>query len=318
MSGLLKVIQMKKIILLAVFAFALLSVTSCKDKVADRYENRNAVWLWGSHMKEAPLQEWAEKGYGHVLLNEAAFGRWGEEDVYAFVKQCKDLGLVPHVWFQCFYKDGKWAYPVDDENKVIKQDFYDDIVARASNYVEKGFEGVHLDYIRFGGTAHKHDYPEAGLRATDVVTECCRQLNVALKAINPKVILSAALMPEIESERLYAQNPAEMGKWLDVLMPMVYRYGYGGEDKPLEWVYEVTNWFEERSGEAEVWVGIQTYKVNLTPEAEGEFSDGGHIIPLTAEELRSDMEDLKNTNATGVVLFRHGLGDFPDVNDLWD
>ncbi len=300
-----------------VCAVVLISVASCKVEKA-KYENTNAIWLWGSHMKEAPLQEWADKGYGHVLLNEAAFGRWTEEEVYGFVQTCKDLGLVPHVWFQCFYKDGKWAYPVDDEKKVIKQDFYDDLVARASKYVNGGFEGVHLDYIRFGGTAHKHDYPEAGLRANDVVTECCRQLNVALKAINPDVILSAALMPEIDSEHYYAQDPAAMGQWLDVLMPMVYRYGYAGEDKSLEWVTEVSNWFEEKSGPADVWVGIQTYKVNLTPEASGEFSDGSHIIPLTAEEMLSDCKDIRNTNATGVVLFRHGIGDFPDLNGFWD
>ncbi len=280
---------------------------SCSNE-EPKYSNTNAIWLWGSHMKEAPIQEWAEKGYGHVLLNEAAFSKWTAEEVYAFVEDCKEIGIVPHVWFQCFYKDGKWAYPVDDENKVIKQDFFDDLVARASDYVSKGFQGVHLDYIRFGGTAHKHDYPEAGLRATDVVTECCRQLNVALKAIDPKVILSAALMPEIGSEHLYGQNPAAMGKYLDVLMPMVYRYGYAGEDKSLEWVYEVTDWFEANSDQADVWVGIQTYSVNL---------EDGSVIPLDKEQLLSDCEDLKNTNATGVVLFRHGLGDFPDLNGFW-
>jgi hypothetical protein len=115
-------------------------------------------------------------------------------------------------------------------------------------------------------------------------------------------------MPEIGSEHLYGQNPAAMGKYLDVLMPMVYRYGYAGEDKSLEWVYEVTDWFEANSDQADVWVGIQTYSVNL---------EDGSVIPLDKEQLLSDCEDLKNTNATGVVLFRHGLGDFPDLNGFW-
>jgi hypothetical protein len=89
---------------------------------------------------------------------------------------------------------------------------------------------------------------------------------------------------------------------------MVYRYGYAGEDKSLEWVNEVTNWFEANSDQAEVWVGIQTYSVNL---------ENGEPISLDAEQLLSDCKDITNTNATGVVLFRYGLGDFPDVNDLW-
>jgi hypothetical protein len=83
-------------------------------------------------------------------------------------------------------------------------------------------------------------------------------------------------------------------------------------------VIEVSNWFEEKSGPADVWVGIQTYKVDMTPEAEGQFSDGGHIIPLNAEELRKDTEDILKTNCTGVVYFRHGIGEFPDLNDLWE
>lgn len=296
-------------------AMVLLAV-ACKPADRAKYDNTNAIWLWGSHMKEAPVQEWADKGYGHILLNEAAFDKWGEEAVYAFIDDCEALGLNVHVWFQAFYFDGKWVSPIDDEKRAIKQDFYDMVIDRAKGYVEKGIKGIHLDYIRYGGTAHKHDWPECG--ATWSITEFCRQLNVAVKAINPDVILSAALMPEINSEYYYGQNPAQMGQYLDILMPMVYRHGYGGEDKPLEWVIEVSNWFEENSGPADVWVGIQTYKVNLADETTGQFSDGGRIIPLNAEELLSDCKDLLGTNCTGVVLFRHGIGEFPDVNDLWE
>jgi hypothetical protein len=286
--------------------FALAFFASCNEAQEDRYENRNAIWLWGKHMKEAPIQEWADKGYGHILLNEAAFDKWGEEEVYGFIDDCEELGMTVHIWFQAFYFDGKWVSPIDDEKKAIKQDFYDMVIERAMGYVNKGVKGIHLDYIRYGGTAHKHDYPEC--RATDSITEFCRQLNAAVKAVNPEVILSAALMPEINSEHYYGQNPAEMGKYIDVLMPMVYRYGYAGEDKSLEWVNEVTNWFEANSDQAEVWVGIQTYSVNL---------ENGEPISLDAEQLLSDCKDITNTNATGVVLFRYGLGDFPDVNDLW-
>jgi hypothetical protein len=297
-----------KYLILSVF---MILAASCKPAAEEETPKNNAIWLWGVHMKEAPIQDWAAKGYRHVLLNEAAFDRWGEADVYAFMDQCDKLGLTVHVWFQAFYFDGKWVSPIDDEKKAIKQDFYDMVIERAKGYVEKGVKGIHLDYIRYGGTAHKHDYPEC--RATDSITEFCRQLNVALKAINPEVILSAALMPEIDSEHYYGQNPAEMAKYIDILMPMVYRYGYAGEDKSLEWVNEVSNWFVEKAaGNAEVWVGIQTYTVDLEKVEEGE-----HVIAMNAEQLKSDCIDVTNTNATGVVLFRYGIGDFPDVNDLW-
>lgn len=301
---------MKRIIHLSIVIIAMAMLASCKSevKVDEKYSNRNAIWLWGVHMNEAPVAEWAQKGFGHILLNEAAFNQWGEDSVYNFIADCGKLGMTVHIWFQCFYEDGKWVSPIDDEKRAIKQDFYDKVIARAVSYIEKGVDGIHLDYIRYGGTASKHDYPECG--ATHSITEFCRQLNVAAKAKNPDVILSAALMPEIESEHYYGQNPAEMGKYLDILMPMVYRYGYAGEDKPIEWVNDACNWFAANSSGAEVWAGIQTYTLDL--EAPGESP-----IPMDAEGILSDCIDITKTNAKGIVLFRHGLGEFPDVNGLW-
>ncbi len=299
---------MKTIRHLIICALAAIMFVSCNSS-EEKYSNRNAVWLWGTHMKEAPVAQWAEKGIGHILLNEAAFNRWGEDTVYAFIADCEKMGMTVHVWFQCFYENGKWVSPIDDEKRAIKQDFYDKVIGRALDYVKKGIKGIHLDYIRYGGTASKHDYPECG--ATYSITEFCRQLNESVKAENPNVILSAALMPEINSEHYYGQNPAEMGKYIDILMPMVYRYGYAGEDKSLEWVTEACNWFAENSGGAEVWAGIQTYTLDL--EQPGEAP-----IPMDAEHILSDCKDIVNTNAKGIVLFRHGLGEFPDMNNLWN
>lgn len=298
-----KISKIVQIAVVSLFLFA------CRGEVKIERPNTNAIWLWGTHMMEAPVAEWAEKGYGHILLNEAAFNQWGEDTVYAFIDNCEKLGMTVHVWFQAFYEKGKWICPVDDETQQIKQDYYDRVVARAVDYAKKGVAGIHLDYIRYGGTAYKHDYP--GCRATWQITEFCKQLNEAVKPVNPNIILSAALMPEINSEYYYGQNPMQMGKYLDVLMPMVYRYGYAGEDKPLSWVEEVCNWFVANSGGAQVWAGIQTYTLDLTRTNE-------HPIEMCADSILADCKDIVNTNAHGIVLFRHGLGEFPDVHGLWD
>lgn len=298
-----KTLKLFMAVALAVCLFA------CNHQTKVERPNTNAIWLWGSHMMEAPIAEWAEKGYGHILLNEAAFSRWGEDTVFAFINDCEKLGLTVHVWFQAFYDDGKWICPVDDQTQLLNQDYYTKVVNRAVEYAKKGVDGIHLDYIRYGGTAYKHDYPEC--RATYQITEFCRQLNEAVKPINPDIILSAALMPEINSEYYYGQNPLQMGKYLDILMPMVYRYGYAGEDKPLSWVKEVCNWFAANSGGAQVWAGIQTYTLDLTRTNE-------HPIEMCADSILADCKDIVNTNAHGLVLFRHGLGEFPDVKGLWD
>lgn len=286
-------------------ALVMFSLISCKE---DGIENTNAIWLWSTHMKEAPLQEWAEKGIGHVLLNEAAFWKYDQEEVLAFAQDCKDHGIRPHVWFQCFGRNKQWTFPVDEQTKTLKQEYFDDMIQRAEGYIKAGFGGIHLDYVRFCGNAHKFNFPETGLTGVGVITECCRQMYTAVKAINPDAVLSAALMPEIDSEYRYGQRPSEMNKWLDVLMPMIYRYDYYGENKTTEWVSGLTRWFVENKGDAQVWVGIQTYSVNLEDKTP---------IPLDADAIMKECDIIKAAGAEGVALFRHGLGTLPDMTDYF-
>lgn len=291
---------------LAFSALMLILTTSCV-KNNDALSNKKAIWLWSTHMKEAPLQEWADKGIGHVLLNEAAFWKYDVDEVYAFAEDCKAHGIKPHVWFQCFGRNKQWTFPVDEQTKTLKQEYFDDMISRAQGYIKAGFEGIHLDYIRFCGNAHKFNFPETGLTGVGVVTECCKQIYTAVKAIDPDAVVSAALMPEIDSEYRYGQRPSEMCRWLDVMMPMIYRYDYYGENKTSEWVTGLTKWFVENSGDADVWVGIQSYCVNLEDKTP---------IPLDSAAILTECELIKNAGADGVVIFRHGLGALPDLNDF--
>ena len=270
-------------------------------------------------MKEAPVQEWAQKGIGHVMLNEAAFWRtdlYGIDDVYAFAAECRKYGVKPHVWIQCFSRNKKWTFPVDEDTMTLKQEYFDDMVQRAEGYIKAGFEGIHLDYIRFCGNAEKFNCPDKGLTAVGVVNECCRQIHDAVKAINPDAIVSAALMPEISSESRYGQRPSEMAQWIDVLIPMIYRYDYYGENKTTQWAEELTKWFVENKANAQVWVGIQTYSVNVEEKRSG--VQGGGVYPLDADAILHECQILKDSGADGVVLFRHGLGTLPDLNGFWD
>lgn len=285
---------------------SIFTFSSCSKK--DHLENTAAIWLWGKHMDDAPLKQWEEKGIEHIFLLEKAFDVHSEEYVYDFIKECNRHDMKVHIWFLCFGKDRKWRYPIDTENKCIRQESVDSVINRAVEYVKNGFDGVHLDYIRFAGNAHKYNYPETGLTGTSVVTEFCRQISTAVKAVKPDAILSAAVMPEINSEHLYGQNPNEMGKWIDVLVPMIYRYGYAGKDMSLEWVKETTEWFVNNSGEAKIWAGTQTYTVNL---------EDNSPIDMSAEAIISDCRDFKEAGVDGISFFRHRLGEIPDMNDFW-
>ena len=271
----------------------------------DPEDNHNGIWLWSTHMTTVDLDELATKGIKNIILNEAAFTSHGRERTMAFMDAAHARGMKVHIWIQCFY-DGSWISPVDDENVCYKQDLFDDIIDRAVRYVGYGADGIHLDYVRFPGTASSHN-PSPSVTATGAITEFCRQMNVAVKAKNPAVILSAALMPEKYSEAYYGQDPSEMGAYVDILMPMIYyrcgSYRSMGEAGAIS----VANHFATLGAPAKVWAGFTTYS---------EVDDV--VTPLGASDIRYDAELFAGTSAEGVVLFRYNIGELPDLTDLWD
>ena len=242
-------------------------------------------------------------GYDHILLNFAAFQEYNLLKTLPFLEKCDELGINVHAWMQCFYKNGSWISPVDDENKCYKEDVFADIREHARMYIENfGVKGLHLDYIRFGGTASKHN-PSADVTAVGAVNRCCRELREISDSYDEGLIMSAALMPEPNTEYAYGQSPSQMGKYIHILMPMLYRYTYKWSDSGCK---STTNWFCNNSGGADVWAGITTYTGN----------DSGGVKGMDAEAMRKDIDIFLDTKAKGIVLFRYGLGTFPDVSDL--
>ncbi len=270
--------------------------------------HHTAFWAWSSHVPSlsendfASLRNLKKLGYDHVLLNYVAFETADRRQTLAFLDKCEELGINVHCWMQCFYKGG-WVSPVDDENKCYREDLYADIRTRAKAYLENfGVKGLHLDYIRFGGTASRHNV-NAEVNAVGAVNRCCRELREITDSYDEGLVMSAALMPEPNTEYSYGQNPAQMGQYIHVLMPMLYRYSYNFNDATCK---SRTNWFCEHSGGAQVWAGITSYTGN----------DAGGVTGMDADALRRDIDVFMDSQADGLVLFRYGLGTFPDVNDL--
>ena len=286
-------------------ALAVLSVLSCKAVAAK--PNTNAIWLWSKYMNEVDLEQLAAKDIKNIILHEVAFSAHGVDSTMAFIHSAEEQGILVHIWFQCFYNNGKWISPVDDEKCCYRQDYYDTLITRAKYYVDLGVKGIHLDYIRFGGTAKKHNLSKE-VNSVGAITEFCRQLNEAIKPEHPEVVLSAALMPEIESQEWYGQDPSQMGRYLDVLMPMIYRYTPNYRKLGEQWPVEAASYFAREGSPAQVWAGTTTY----------EGGDDGDIKNLPADRIFSDCADYRNTGATGVVLFRYGLGELPDLHGVFD
>ena len=270
--------------------------------------HRNAVWAWSSHVSDmmandaANLKKLKELGYDHILLNFVAFESVNRRNTIPFLEKCEELGINVHAWMQCFYNGG-WVSPVDDANKCYREDLYADIREHARMYLEEyGVKGLHLDYIRFGGTASRH-IVSAEVNAIGAVNRCCRELREITDSYDEGLVISAALMPEKNSEQYYGQSPSGMGKYIHILMPMAYRYSYGWGDAGCK---DIVNWFADNSASAEVWAGITTYTGN----------DDAGVKGMSAEALRKDIDVFMDSRAKGLVLFRYGLGTFADVTDL--
>lgn len=271
----------------------------------------NAIWLWSSHSGEwiendgEIMRNMKALGYDHILLNFAAFENNKMKTTREFLRLAAEADMMVHVWMQAFYQGG-WVSPVIDEENRYDQDLFDVIVAEAKMYVEDyGAQGIHLDYIRFGGTAHKHN-PSKEITAVGAVTECCRQVREGIDAVGEDITLSAAMMAENNAAYYYGQDPAKMGKYVDVFMPMIYRYHEGGVKYGDDWCKQMSRLFTTVT-DAQVWAGITTYDYV-----------GSSVSSLEPEEIRADAEVFLQTDCSGLVLFRYGLGKFPDVNELWN
>lgn len=270
---------------------------------------RAGVWTWNSHISGlmeddcAALKSLKAKGYDHIILNYAAFKPAVKKNTLKFLEAAEREGLTVHAWIQCFY-DGGWVNPIDDENNRYKDEVFEKIVANAKSYIEEyGVKGIHLDYIRFGGTAPKHN-PSAEVNAVGAVTRCCRELRELCDSYSEGLVTSAALMPdETRDGYWYGQNVDMMGEYIHILMPMIYRYSYGYSDAACQ---KVAERFASNTGGAECWAGTTSYK-----------GDDNGVTPMDAEGILKDCNVYKGTNVKGIVLFRCGLGEFPDIKEFF-
>lgn len=267
-----------------------------------------AIWVWNSHIPSwaadgyKVMKDLYALGYRHILLNYAAFHPNNKKATLEFITMAEETGWTVHAWIQCFHNSSGWINPIDDEAGCYKEEVFEGIVNDARRYIEEyGVRGLHLDYIRFGGTAYKHVI-SAEVNATAAVNRCCREIRELADSYDEGIVTSAALMPEMNSTEYYGQAPAQMGKYLHILMPMIYRYSYHYSDATCQ---KVANWFADNSGGALMWSGIQTYVGNDTS-----------VTPMDADAIRKDIDLFMDTRGTGIVLFRYGLGTFPDVNDI--
>lgn len=257
------------------------------------------IWVKPSEMNKVKFNTLKKYGITHIFLNAKTITKYGKSKVEKFIKKAKSMGIKTHIWVPVFYKNKKWTSPVTKKGKY-KYNYINSRIKLIKKYASiKGIAGIHLDYLRFPGTAHKY---KNAIKAISYFTKKCVN---AIKKKNPNSTVSAAVMAEsMRSMKIaYGQNIPILSKYLDIIIPMAYKSNYKQNRK---WIKRVTKNFVKNSKHAEIWTGLQTYKSNKKKNK------------LSSKELYNDAKACLKGGAKGTVLFRYGLTNYFDFNTLYN
>lgn len=256
-------------------------------KVKAKMAKGNGYWLWPMHMKSVNLNNLAKRGTKHIFLHSQALYTHGRASVISFIKRAHSCGMKVHLWMQICCVGENWVSPVKNDGS-FKHGFINGKIRLAKSYARvPGVDGIHFDYIRFGGTAHNHK------NAVKCINYIVKKASVAIHKIKPNAMVSAAIMPEPSMMKYYyGQDIPTMSRYLDALLPMVYKGNY---HQTRNWVTSVTKTFVSQSSGAQVWTGLQSY-----------HSDN-NAAKLSQKSLVKDAKAAMKGGAKGVVLFRIGI-----------
>ncbi|KAF5079825.1 Transglutaminase-like superfamily protein [anaerobic digester metagenome] len=150
-------------------------------------------------------------------------------------------------------------------------------------------DGIHLDYVRYPGTAYKYS------NGTQTLTNFVKRVHDTVNSIKPKVAISAALMPEgAVNGYYYGQDYKQLSQYLDFLVPMIYKGNY---NENSDWIGEKVAYIVSQANGKPVLAGLQTYESDK------------NVTPIPGVELNGDVKSAWNNGASGYVLFRYGLID---------
>ena len=252
-------------------------------------------WVFGADMKSVNLKELSSQGTTDIFLNFYAVTKHGKSSVESWIASANKVGIRVHIWMQAFYQDGSWINPV--KNGSPNTALFNTIIDEAKSYAKlKGVAGIHFDYLRYPGNA----YNTAG--GTEAINQFVKSASEAIHGVNSDLIVSAAVMPETSSNiYYYGQDMSSISKYLDVVIPMIYKGNY---NSGTSWITSVTKWFVSNSKGAQVWAGLQGYR-----------SDDD-VTKLSASEIKKDSQAALDGKATGVIIFRWGVTNFVNFKSL--
>ena len=260
---------------------------SYKINVKSKLSKGYGYWVNKWDMNKVNLKKLSKCGTKHIFLQHTVFSKYGKNKVLNWIKKANKYDMKAHMWIAAFYKNGKFVHP-SSKKGVYNYKHMNNLIKKAKYYASlKGVDGIHFDYVRFSGNAYKYK------NSVDAVNYFIKSACIKIRNVKPNCIISAAVMPEPNSMKYhYGQDVSTMSKYLDVVVPMIYKGNYHTNSK---WIKKTTKKFVKLSDGAQIWSGLQSYK-----------SDA-HVKKLSYKTLFKDAKAAKNGSSKGIVLFRWGL-----------
>ncbi len=242
-----------------------------------------------------------------------ANGKWIDpQGKYSYTVKVPDKKIKYKVWYKSWYKSNgkskytwkyyyayKYTYKTETKygyNKSKINSLISSISSIVKNY---DIDGINLDYVRYPGTAYKNS------GGTAAVTSFVQKVYKTVKSIKPKVAVSADVMPEGKMNAYYyGQNYTQLAKYLDFMVPMIYKGNYGYNSSKgtksngksgTDWIGSTVKYIVSQAKGTPVIAGLQTYRSDKNVKA------------IPASELQSDIKAARNNGASGYALFRYGL-----------
>ena len=244
-----------------------------------------------------------------------ANGNWIDpQGKYSYTVKVPDKKIKYKVWYKSWYKyNGKWKYTwkyyysykytYKTETKYgYNTSKINSLISSISDIVKNyNIDGINLDYVRYPGNAYKNS------GGTAAITSFVQKVYNTVKSIKPKVAVSADLMPEGKMNAYYyGQNYTQLAKYLDFMVPMIYKGNYGYNSSAgtssngksgTDWVGSTVKYIVSQANGTPVIAGLQTYRSDKK------------VTAIPASELQNDIKAAGNNGASGYALFRYGLID---------
>lgn len=247
----------------------------------------NQLTLKSSLIKSKITSYFVQIGYGVTKSMVNSWINVGVTDVYVQVRAstndvanlknvaalCKNTPIRVHAWVICFSGDD-----VSTARQNTLRSFIKNVIKL------NGVNGVCLDYVRYSGT-------KVSIVNPNIITNFVKSVNAIIKDYDSNLQLSACVFAEkAGTKTYYGQDYLELSRYLDVMLPMTYKYEYNAG---REWLKSSTEYVVSHAKYCKVVSVLQTYDNNLSR--------------LSQAELEADAKAVMSAGSYGYSLFRCGL-----------